>query len=368
MNQTQHQQNNLSHYFSKDYESARERFTGLVHHHQGKHLNYEIMQDSPNGNALTIDVAHFGASDAENLLILSSGTHGVEGFFGSAVQLATIDLKLSQILANPNCAVLMIHAVNPYGFAHLRRVNEDNIDLNRNFMTDEDRYEGAPQKYAEMDPLLNPPSPPQAMEFFWIKSISKIIRHGFSALKSSVAQGQYEFPKGLFFGGKGASKSQHIISQNLRTWVGEAQQVIHLDLHTGLGKWGTYVMAASSNIPYSELEWLMSHFDQDKVQSLNSDGVLYTIRGEFTYFCRSLFPNKAYYPILVEFGTYPVLKVLYALREENRATHWCKPQDPRLDQARSLLKETFAPANTQWQQQVVESSLRVVDQASLAFQ
>ena len=112
----------------------------------------------------------------------------------------------------------------------------------------------------------------------------------------------------------------------------------------------------------------MSHFDQDKVQSLNSDGVLYTIRGEFTYFCRSLFPNKAYYPILVEFGTYPVLKVLYALREENRATHWCKPQDPRLDQARSLLKETFAPANIQWQQQVVESSLRVIDQASLAFQ
>ena len=31
-------------------------------------------------------------------------------------------------------AVLLVHAVNPYGFSHLRRANEDHIDLNRNFL------------------------------------------------------------------------------------------------------------------------------------------------------------------------------------------------------------------------------------------
>jgi predicted deacylase len=29
--------------------------------------------------------------------------------------------------------MILIHALNPYGFAWLRRVNEDNVDLNRNF-------------------------------------------------------------------------------------------------------------------------------------------------------------------------------------------------------------------------------------------
>ena len=357
----------LTSYFSSDYERARQRFIDSVNRWQGQHLSYQIEQESPNGKALTIDIARFGHSNAKHLLILSSGTHGVEGFFGSAVQLATIDFKLAQILSNPNCAVLMVHSVNPFGFSHLRRVNEDNIDLNRNFMTDEDRYEGAPQKYADMNSLLNPKTPPQTLEFFWLKSVYKIIRHGFSALKSSVAQGQYEFPKGLFFGGKSPSKSKQIISKNLKIWVGEAQQIIHLDLHTGLGKWGNYVMAASSNIPHTEMDWLMSHFDQDKVQSLNADGVLYTIRGEFTYFCRSLFPNKSYYPILVEFGTYPILKVLDALRTENRATHWCHPHDPHLAKARLQLKESFVPEHPQWQQQVLESTLRIIDQTSLAF-
>ena len=122
-------------------------------------------------------------------------------------------------------------------------------------------------------------------------------------------------------------------------------------------------MAASSNMPDREVQWLMSHFDEDKVQSLDDKGVLYTIRGEFTYFCRSLFTTVQYYPILVEFGTYPVLKVLNALRTENRATHWCTADDPRLAQARLQLKETFAPADSKWQMEVVTSTLRVIDQA-----
>ncbi len=31
-------------------------------------------------------------------------------------------------------AVLHVHAINPYGFAWLRRTNEQNIDINRNWI------------------------------------------------------------------------------------------------------------------------------------------------------------------------------------------------------------------------------------------
>ena len=239
-------------YFSVNYEQARARFKELSKKHQGQLWSYPINQQSPNGDELSIDVARFGSAQSRRCLVLSSGTHGVEGFFGSAVQLALIETLLTNLLKKHEIAIVLIHAVNPYGFAHLRRVNEDNIDLNRNFMTEEDSYEGVDPQYGEMDPLLNPKTPPIDNEFFVLKAILKIIKHGFSALKNSVAQGQYEYEKGLFFGGKEGSVSKSIITQYLPEWIQGSRQVIHLDFHTGLGKWSSYVLAASQNIPQED--------------------------------------------------------------------------------------------------------------------
>jgi hypothetical protein len=37
--------------------------------------------------------------------------------------------------------IVFVHALNPFGFKHHRRVNEDNVDLNRNFLTAEEWVE-----------------------------------------------------------------------------------------------------------------------------------------------------------------------------------------------------------------------------------
>ena len=354
-------------YFSDSYSEARQRLLELSARRGGTHWTYDIDQYSPHGEALSVDVLRFGPPEASQVLVISSGTHGVEGFFGSAAQLALIELKLEELLSVQGVALVIIHAVNPYGFSHLRRVNEDNVDLNRNFLTVGESYKGADPKYALLDGLLNPQSPPPRFELFTLKALLQIIRHGFQALKSSVAQGQYDFERGLFFGGRGPSRSHKIITEHLPHWIGEAERVIHIDLHTGLGPWGTYVMAASQNIPQSELHWLLGHFDQDKVQQLEASGVLYQIRGEFTYYCRSLFSEVDYYPILVEFGTYPILKVLSALRAENRATHWCDTEAPELDQERQQLREAFSPASEEWRSTALSKTLRVIDQAVAAL-
>lgn len=354
-------------YFSQSYLQARERFLDIVAQRGGTTWRYEIGQTAPSGEALTIDVARFGSEKAREVLVISSGTHGVEGFFGSAAQLSFLNERLDQALSQEGVAVVMIHAVNPFGFAHLRRVNEDNVDLNRNFIGQEDSYKGADPTYALLNSLLNPPSPPPRLELFTLRAGREIARHGFHALKSSVAQGQYEFERGLFFGGKGPSRSKEIIAEHLPIWVGEARRVIHLDLHTGLGPWGTYVMAASKNVPQHDLEWLMGHFDQDRVQRLEASKVLYQIRGEFTYFCRGLFPHRDYYPILVEFGTYPIIKVLKAMRTENRATHWCDADSRQRSRARAQLREVFSPASKGWRVTVLQHCLRLFDQALTAL-
>lgn len=354
-------------YFSSSYHEARERLLNRLTERGAERWRYELNGVGPSGEPLSIDVARLGAPEARRALLISSGTHGVEGFFGSAVQLAALDGPLLSLAEHPELAVIYIHAVNPYGFAHRRRVNEQNIDLNRNFLGAEERYEGVDPAYSLLNGLLNPASPPQRGELFWLKTLAQIARHGFQALKCAVAQGQYEFERGLFFGGHGPSRSCELITQHLPEWLGGSERVVHLDLHTGLGRWGSYVLAASQGIPSSELSWLMSHFDQDKVQRLSARGVLYPIRGEFTYACRQMMSDRSYYPILLEVGTFHILRVLSALRAENRVTHWGDPSSRSGERARAALKEVFCPESPAWREEVLNQALKVIQQAKSAL-
>ena len=52
---------------------------------------YPIAAVGPGGEELTIDGASSATEDADNVLVISSGLHGVEGFFGSAVQTMVLE-------------------------------------------------------------------------------------------------------------------------------------------------------------------------------------------------------------------------------------------------------------------------------------
>ena len=111
------------------------------------------------------------------------------------------------------------------------------------------------------------------------------------------------------------------------------------------------------------LKHFIPFFGAENVQTLSSEGVLYEIRGEFSAFCRSLFPQKQYIPFLAEFGTYNIIKVLKALRHENRVWHW--GGDPV--QAKQILKEAFIPIDSGWQDMVLQSGRNIVQQAYQAL-
>jgi len=81
----------------------------------------------PCGEALFTDTALLGNSNAERLVIVSSGVHGVEGFCGSACQIALLHSGL--LAGAKSCAILLVHALNPFGFAHLRRTNEESYPV-----------------------------------------------------------------------------------------------------------------------------------------------------------------------------------------------------------------------------------------------
>jgi hypothetical protein len=111
--------------FSPDYLTARERFRQAASRLDWQLEAYPIGASGPSGEDLTIDVGHSQNADPTRTLVLSSGVHGVEGFFGSAVQLALLERWSSESPASTTCVFL--HGLNPFGFAWLRRFDVINV-------------------------------------------------------------------------------------------------------------------------------------------------------------------------------------------------------------------------------------------------
>jgi hypothetical protein len=108
--------------------------------------------EGPDGD-IAMDIAIWGNGNATKALVLSSGTHGVEGYCGSFIQCQFLLDGMHKQLPD-DLMLVMIHGVNPHGFAWQRRVNEDNIDLNRNFADHSTLSQN--QGYAEIAAAFEP--------------------------------------------------------------------------------------------------------------------------------------------------------------------------------------------------------------------
>ncbi len=324
---------------------AREEFRRLVDLLQWHRRAHAISSLGPAGEELTIDVAFSTEQQDLPTLIVSSGLHGVEGFFGANVQLHLLHNIGSQELNPRGVRLVLIHALNPYGFAHVRRFDAENIDPNRNFLLPGEDFRGAPAGYAELDSLLNPRSPQSVGDCFQLRAGLMVLRHGLPKLKQAIATGQYEFPQGLFFGGHQPCETQRILQRHLSNWLAGAQRVVHFDLHTGLGKRGSAKLLLDSPLTGPQKSWLDQHLSSSAYEACNSAGVAYAARGGFGPWCVKHSGVQDYLFACAEFGTYSPLRVLAGLRAENREHHWGRPGSMSYDRAKRQLRERFDPGH-----------------------
>ena len=175
-------------FFSSDYPTARARFRDAATAAGAAVHAIALTPTGPSGEPLAIDIAWLGAPRPRRVLLHTTGMHGVEAYTGSAVQLA---LLAAPPAFGPEDALVLVHVLNPYGMAWLRRTNENNVDLNRNFLVNGEAFEGAPELYRRLDPLLNPPSPP-GRDGFRVRAPAFSMRHGFHRVKQAIAEGQYD--------------------------------------------------------------------------------------------------------------------------------------------------------------------------------
>src|SRR5690242_14063119 len=224
--------------FSSTYAQARERFLtaardrGLrITSHVHPHLR------GAEGEALAIDIATLGPDAAEGVLLLISGTHGAEGFCGSGCQVNFLrdDAFVADALAS-GVKIVFLHALNPYGFSYIRRTNEDNVDLNRNFR-DFTRPIPPNTAYAEVHGFMVPATWPPAPENE-ARLMAYVKERGERALQQAVSSGQCEFADGLFYGGVRPAWSNTTLRKVLRDEAAGARTLGWIDFHTGLGPGG----------------------------------------------------------------------------------------------------------------------------------
>jgi hypothetical protein len=224
--------------FARTYAEAREKFVGAAKA-RGLELETHVVtaRDGAEGETLASDVARLGPRGAERVVIVTSGTHGVEGFCGSGCQVHLLRDDLTIVTAeNLGVAVLFYHAVNPYGFSHVRRVNEDNVDLNRNFL-DFAQPLRRNDAYAEVHGFMLPPRwPPDDAARMALGTYMQT--HGPAALQRALTGGQSDLPDGMFYAGRAPTWSNVTMRNVLREHLRGARRVAWIDIHTALGPWG----------------------------------------------------------------------------------------------------------------------------------
>ncbi len=344
-------------YFSASYREARQRFLTACETADHPVVSLRHPLAGPQGEELAMDMAWLGPPDAKAVLVSASATHGVEGYCGSAVQLGWLESGLYR--ERPaGVAHLLVHAVNPYGFAWTRRTNEQNVDLNRNFIDFQCPLPENPG-YDVLADLLCPSDPDPARLAETHKALEAFeAEQGLDAFMD-ILLGQYRHPQGLFYGGLGKTWS----NQNLVSWLKErlpaARQVALIDIHTGYGPYGYGDPMSSHGMGDPADRRVRDWYGADISTEGDGDRVFPQNFGDLANALVEAAPQAAQASITLEFGTRSDWDVFDALRHENWLHHHGPSDSPDGPAIKEKLRDAFYPEEDTWKGKVWERAVEV---------
>ena len=354
--------------FAATYVEAREKFrAAAAPHARAVERHVHPKARGAQGEELSVDLAMLGDAHAGALLVLTSGMHGVEGFCGSGCQVAMLrdDAVLSAIRRG-RVAVLFHHAVNPYGFSHLRRTNEDNIDLNRNFR--DFRAPAMPNAaYASVHSMIVPDTwPPGDANSAAIGAY--VAQHGAVRLQAAISSGQGEFPDGLFYAGREAAWSNVVLRDVLQRFGADRESVAWIDFHTGLGPWGHGEKIFSGPDDAGMLARSKAWYGADVTTFYDGSSTSAALTGVSFHAALEACPQAEYTGIALEYGTQSFSDVLQALRAEQWLTNHPDTDAATHAAIKRQMRDAFHADNDAWKAMVYGQARVAVLQALRALQ
>jgi hypothetical protein len=362
----------INRFFPADYEESRLRFRAMAPELQKRWPETILHQHPLSGFPdISIDwITTRGNPPPKNMLVFTTGEHGIEGFVGSAM-LELFYQRCLPFLDPESTGLTLVHTINPWGMKNYRRTNTNNVDLNRNFVWEPEQID--PEfngLYGEIRGLVEPQG--RIGSLFWDKvrflvSFSKNrLKLGKVRLWEAKIFGQYAYPKGIHYGGSQVEEETALLKSIYRQAFEGCQRLLHLDMHTGYGP--RYQMTlVNSPLELRSSEFFKQAFGYPLVAAMNPDE-FYEVRGDMIDYVYRLgqtdFPQVDLYATSFEFGTFGEshrqrLRSMEAMVRENQI-FWHGAKSKRTEEGiRDDFIESFYPAEQKWR----DKALADADQA-----
>jgi len=360
--------NDIFSLFPETYAASRERFRKDLSIIQQFWPKAQLFQHKIEGDQdLTIDWIGSGAGETnQKILMMTTAEHGIEGYVGSAMLQRFIEKFLPR-LEPRTTGLLLVHALNPWGMKHHRRVNPNNVDLNRNFLYDPSFDKTSNPDYDRLLNLIHADRPLKNLGFsnlsYYLKLAQKVLQMGWPAFKSAFLLGHYRHANGLFYGGEAYQEETRVMIDLFRQSFSQYGQVLHLDMHTGYGP--RYQMSIVNSVHEKRTSRdFVAKFNYPLVVATNPQE-FYAIQGDMIDYVYELwaneFPGKKLYATSFEFGTYgDGLKGKVAMQRamsfENRLYWHGTGNDKLAAKVKLDFEELFNPAAQEWKTKAVRDA------------
>ncbi len=365
--QPEPEEHKYSEYFFNTYEDVRNHLADRVEELLDSKIEVEYTSyaiDSSDG--LYIDNIYLPSSEeSKNLIVLTTGVHGIEGYIGS-VMLDVFFEEIYPTLNTKDTGVLIVANVNPYGMKYMRRYNENNVDLNRNFIEDWDNFDlSSNTEYPKVDKFLQPEG--KMGNAFWheagfyLSLAKEAIFTGADTISDALLTGQYEYPDGVYYGGNGDEKSTAYLKSVFNDCLeSDYENIIHVDIHSGYGPRYNMVIFNSVQDPSTEAE-SVAEIGYDYIIAQDSEEFYVTYGDTTDYFYRlakSKNSDKNLYSTCFEFGTIgdgffdSILSLKYTV-DENRQHRFPTNNKITAEVVRQNYLELFYPTETEWRTKTI---------------
>ncbi len=349
--------------FSDTYVQAREKFLAAAED-AGAVVSSDRhdSQTGPAGEGLFLDVARIGPKDARHVLVVGCGTHGIEGYSGSAVQTHWLN-RWDRELPD-GVGVLFFHAHNPWGFAHALRFTEENVDLNRNFV---DFSKGPPGNagYGRVHDIIGFEAWSEARVETLFADLARYREEiGEQAFSDAFNGGQYTHPGGIFYGGERVQWSNHAFRRAVQSHLHGVRSAALIDFHTGIGPADGHVFLCfhpqgSASHGRARRWW--------GERAVNREGVTHKAVANYQGLLVDAFvamqPGVDTTAVVVEFGTLPRDK----MQRASIAASWLWSHQEASEDIRSVLmadiRNAFYPSDPFWRQRVLVQGKEIIDRA-----
>jgi hypothetical protein len=351
-------------HFSPDYAEARDGFLKAAQARGALLEGRPIAARSARGEELCVDTAYVGPEGPHRLLVVSSGIHGVEGFAGSALQHQLLREQWEGLELPADTGVLLVHALNPYGFAELRRVNESNVDLNRNFLRHPEEHADNPA-YEELFDAINP----ESLDAETDQRAREVLlawagERGFPALQAALTIGQYRHPEGVQFGGTAEEASNRCLREIVRCETRGARKIAWLDVHTGLGPSGEVELISESPPDAPGFLRGRAWYGEAAKSTATGESVSAKLQGVMERgVAESLDPECELTIFAPEFGTHEPVRVFWAMRADNWLHRRGEVDSEQGRAVKTELLEVFRPDSRVWEERILERGAEVIRQA-----